>query len=97
MPMYAPMERALTEFALNEETVLAFAEYNLWKGQLEDDVFIRPGQDMVMWGQDFSYNAGPLISPEMFETFYPSLCQRTGKRYLRTIFNVCIQAQLREQ
>lgn len=69
MTMLGGMERALTEFVLNPEGVKAAARYYLKKGNLEDEYFIRKGQDGCFWGQDFSYKSGPMISPEMFAEF----------------------------
>ena len=33
---------------------------------MEDEYYLRQGQDAVLWGMDFSYNSGPMISPETF-------------------------------
>ena len=69
MTMLGEMERALSEYLLNPEIVHAAAGYHLKKGNLDDQFSIRPGQDAVMWGQDFAYKSGPMISPEMFAEF----------------------------
>lgn len=46
-----------------------------WKedGVAEDEYLIRDGQDGVLWGQDYAYKTGPLISPEMFAEFVAPL------------------------
>ena len=69
MTMIGEMERGLAEYALNPELVHAIARFNLKKGQQDDAWYIRPGQDAVFWGQDFSYKPGPMISPAMFAEF----------------------------
>lgn len=69
MTMLGGMERAMVEYKLNPEVVKAAAGYNLKVGTLEDDYYIRKGQDGCFWGQDFAYKSGPMISPEMFAEF----------------------------
>ncbi|MBW7996914.1 MAG: hypothetical protein FVQ81_10190 [Candidatus Glassbacteria bacterium] len=72
-------ERGLLEFALNPETVLAAHRRALAVGELEDEYYLRPGQDAVLWGMDFSCNTGPLISPADFERFcLPNIVRRTA-------------------
>jgi len=40
-----------------------------------------------MWGQDFSYNSGPLISPKMFKEFvFPNLKARV--KHVKETFNL---------
>lgn len=69
LPMLGEMERALTEFILNPEVVKAAAEFNLKKSNYMDQFYIREGQDGCLWGQDFAYKSGPMVSPEMFAEF----------------------------
>jgi hypothetical protein len=86
-------ERGLLEFALNPETVLAAHKSALATGLLEDDYYIRPGQDAVLWGTDFSCNTGPMISPPDFEKFcLPNIIERTAAvhgRGLKVLKHAC--------
>jgi len=86
-------ERGLLEFALNPEAVQAAHRRALALGELEDQFYIRPGQDAVLWGADFSYNSGPMISPETFrEVCLPNIRQRTAsvhRRNLKVIKHAC--------
>ncbi len=77
MVMLGGMERGCLEYMINPELIHAVNEYHYKQGSLEDAFYIRPGQDGVLWGQDYSYNSGPLISPDMFREFVVPL---TGQR-----------------
>ena len=86
-------ERGLLEFALNLETVKAAHSRAAALGELEDDYYIRPGQDAVLWGMDFSYNSGPMISPETFrEICLPYIRKRVKSvhgRGLKVLKHAC--------
>ncbi len=86
-------ERGLLEFALNPEAVLSAHRSALASGMLEDNFFIRPGQDAVLWGTDFSCNTGPMISPADFERFcLPNIIERTAAvhgRGLKVLKHAC--------
>lgn len=86
-------ERGLLEFALNPEAVRAAYARALTMGELEDEYFIRPGQDGVIWGTDFSCNSGPMISPADFrEICLPNIRRRTASvhaRGLKVIKHAC--------
>jgi hypothetical protein len=86
-------ERGLLEFALNPEAVKAAHVQALALGELEDNWYIRPGQDAVLWGTDFSYNSGPMISPGTFrEVCLPNICQRVKSvhsRGLKVLKHAC--------
>lgn len=86
-------ERGLLEFALNPDTVMAAHHSALATGLLEDDYYIRPGQDAVLWGTDFSCNTGPMISPADFERFcLPNIIERTAAvhgRGLKVLKHAC--------
>ena len=86
-------ERGLLEFALNPDVVEAAGRQALARGLLEDEYFIRPGQDAVLWGMDFSCNAGPMISPATFAaTCLPNIRQRVAsvhRRGLKVIKHAC--------
>lgn len=62
-------ERSLCEYATNPELAdeTAFAWFQ--RACARDRVMIRPGQDGVMWSQDFAYKTGPMISPDMFRRY----------------------------
>lgn len=77
MILLGGMERGLMEYRMHPELVKAAGAQAYRKGVLDDRYYIRPGQDGVLWGQDYAYKAGPLISPEMFAEFVVPL---TGKR-----------------
>jgi len=76
-------ERGLLEFVLNPEAVKAAHRQALVLGELEDEYYIRPGQDAVLWGMDFSYNSGPMISPETFQ----EICLPNIRRRVESIHN----------
>ena len=59
----------LMQYLDNPETVKAAIRCEVEKNNILDKYFIRPGQDAVAWGQDFAWNKGPFISPEMFREF----------------------------
>jgi len=86
-------ERGLLEFGLNPDTVCAAHRQALAAGQMEDDYYIRPGQDAVLWGMDFSYNSGPMISPETFRDIcLPNIKARVKsvhRRGLKVIKHAC--------
>lgn len=63
------MERGLTEYALNPSLVEAAYRQALAEANAKDAYYLRPGIDGVIWGQDFAYNAGPMISPAMFRQY----------------------------
>lgn len=66
MVMLGEMERALCEYAMSPDVIRAAAVYYMKKGFNDDKYYIRKGQDATLWGQDFSYKTGPLISPASF-------------------------------
>lgn len=78
------MERGFVEMGENPEMVEDIARHLTEVGRLEDEDFIRPGVDAVMWGQDFSYNRGPMVSPAMFERMAVPFCrERTSHVHAR--------------
>ena len=86
-------ERGLLEFAMNPEAVRAAHLQALALGELEDEYYIRPGQDGVLWGTDFSYNNGPMISLEMFRRYcLPNIKERVKQvkaRGIRVLKHAC--------
>ena len=59
----------LMQFLDNPKTVKEAIKMEIIKNNILDNYYIRKGQDAVAWGQDFSGNSGPFISPEMFREF----------------------------
>lgn len=62
-------ERSLCQLALDPELCDAVAAYQFRRARERDGYCIRPGQDGVMWAQDFACKTGPIISPEMFRRY----------------------------
>jgi len=81
------MERGLMEYASNPEVVKAAGKQQLKTGNQEDFYYIREGIDAVMWGQDFSYNRGPMISPKMYKEFVLPNCKARVK-HVKETFNL---------
>lgn len=72
-------EYGLMQLIENPETVKAAVRYEIAKANILDKYYIRPGQDAVGWGQDFSSTQGPFISPAMFREFaLPAITARVG-------------------
>lgn len=70
-------ESGLMQYAINPEAVTAATKREVRIGIQEDRYYIRPGTDGIMWGQDFAYNTGPMISPALFrEIVLPAAKQR---------------------
>lgn len=92
MVLLGGMERGLTEYLTNPEAVAAAIEYETKLGNFEDDYFIRNNIDAVLWGQDFAYNTGPLLSPAVFRAMVlPSIVQRVAhaKTHNVAVFKHC--------
>lgn len=89
MILLGGMERGLMEYSLNSEAVKAAGEYEVVAGNLEDFYYIRGGVHAILWGQDFAYNSGPMISPQMFREFVlPNAKKRV--RNIKEKFNVAV-------
>lgn len=72
-------EYGLMQYIDNPETVKAAIRFEVAKNNILDRYFIRPGQDAVGWGQDFSCSQGPFISPAMFREFVlPGITSRVA-------------------
>ena len=63
------MERGLMMFVDQPEVVKAAIACELRAGEVRDTWALRDGQDGVLWGADFAYKAGPMISPRMWHEF----------------------------
>jgi len=64
------MERGLMELIEQPEVVRAAVAYEKKRCELTDPLFLRPGTDAVMWGQDWGFKTGPFINPAMFRDFF---------------------------
>lgn len=62
-------EETLLEYALNPELIRKLSEKQCKLANMMDIYYMREGLDAILWGQDHSYNSGPLISPDMFRDF----------------------------
>ncbi|WP_073345221.1 uroporphyrinogen decarboxylase family protein [Caldanaerobius fijiensis] len=69
MVLLGGMDRGLMEYMLHPEVVKAASKYFVKRANFNDEYYIREGTDGVLWGQDFSYKNGPMISPEMYREF----------------------------
>jgi hypothetical protein len=73
------MEQGLLAYADQPEVVQRAIQYETRLGNLNDEWYLRPGTDGVLWGTDFASNQGPLISPAMFRRWcLPSICERVS-------------------
>ena len=79
------------ELIQNPQVVKAAVSYMLKQQNLADEVLVHPDCDATLWGIDFAYNSGPLISPAMFEEFFleanksrvENLHNKYGKKVLK--------------
>ncbi len=69
-------ERSLCEYALQPDLALAVAREQFRRACARDRAMIRPGQDAVMWAQDFAYKTGPMISPDMFRRYVTDFAKK---------------------
>lgn len=63
------MERGLTEYISNPVTVKAAYRHYVNAANELDKYYIRCRTDGILWGQDFAYKSGPMISPKMYREF----------------------------
>jgi len=79
MVLLGGMERGLTEYISNPDVVKAAAKRATAIANAEDFFYIRKGTDAVLWGDDYAYKSGPMISPDMFREFvFPVLKERVS-------------------
>jgi uroporphyrinogen decarboxylase len=77
MILLGDMEQGLRLYAEDPNLVHRAIDYETRMSNLRDPWYIRPGSDATFWGQDFSANTGPLMSPHMFRQFcLPSIQER---------------------
>jgi len=83
------MERGLMAFIEQPEVVKAAIRAAVRRADATDAWAIRDGQDGVLWGADFAYKAGPMISPAMWHEFCCSAYkERTERMHRRGQFVV---------
>ena len=87
MVLLGGMDRGLIEYIENPEIVKAASQQLLKIGNQEDYYYIRKGIDAIMWGQDFSYNSGPMLSPKMYKEFVLPSCKARVK-HVKENFNI---------
>ncbi len=63
------MERGLMMFIEQPEVIRASIAKAVRDADEADRWSVRPGQDGAIWGADFAYKAGPMISPAMWHDF----------------------------
>ncbi|OQX89089.1 hypothetical protein B6D60_00225 [candidate division KSB1 bacterium 4484_87] len=68
--MLGGMERGLMELMENPDVVKAAADYLVKQQNAADKYYIHPDADGILWGADFGFQSGPLISPKMFRDFF---------------------------
>ncbi len=61
-------EETLLSYALEPGQALAAAKRALAEANQLDRYYVRPGIQAVLWGQDHSYIAGPMVSPALFRS-----------------------------
>jgi len=66
-------ENGMVAMIQHPDIVRAAADRELEIQNQNDQWYIRPGQDGVLWGFDFGYNTGPFISPRMFRELFLEL------------------------
>lgn len=89
MLLLGGMERGLTEFLTDPEILKAAYRKALAEANQLDQYYIRRGSDGILWGQDFSYKNGPMISPKIFREFcLPAIKERVKnvKRFHQSVF-----------
>lgn len=80
---------ALMEYYINPLIIKRVAELQVNSANKLDKYYIRNGIDGIHWGQDFSDNSGPMISPKMFEEFVVPFSKRRIKN-IKKYFNLPI-------
>jgi hypothetical protein len=61
-------EETLLSYALEPEQAHAAAKRALAEANALDRFYVREGIQAVLWGQDHSYVAGPMVSPALFRS-----------------------------
>jgi uroporphyrinogen-III decarboxylase len=79
MPLIGGMERGLMDYVVNPDLIRAAIRHDVKIGNAHDVQMIRPGQDGVLFEEDYGTSLAPLISPAMFRDFsFPALKSRIG-------------------
>lgn len=81
------MERGLMMFIDQPDVVRAAIARATRDANAADAWAIRDGQDGAIWGADFAYKAGPMVSPAMWHEFcFPAYRERTERLHARGQF-----------
>lgn len=87
------MERGLMAFIEQPDVVKAGIDRHVRAAKAADAWAIRPGQDGAIWGADFAYKAGPMISPAMWSEFclpaYKDRCRHLHDRGQFVLKHAC--------
>jgi len=79
MVMLGDMAHGLMLYALQPDVVKQAIAYQTRMGTYQDEYYLRPGTDGVLWGTDFAATSGPFMSPRMFREFcLPSIKARVA-------------------
>ena len=74
------LERGLMAFCLTPDIVKAAIAHRVREQDLQDEYYIRPGQDGILFEEDMASSKGPMISPKMYREFcLPALKERVGR------------------
>lgn len=77
------LERGCELLAESPEVIDAAVANRLAAAE-RDDVRIHPGQDAVLWGDDFGHKTGTFVSPRAFRRHYrPAIERRTAAMHAR--------------
>ncbi len=66
MPLFGGMENGLSHYLTDPGRIKAWCEAQCEGARKSDRLWSSLGIDSVLWGADFSYNAGPFLPPALF-------------------------------
>jgi len=93
MPLFGGMTNGLMYYLTDPGRIKAWLEAVTIGGEKLDDYNLEIGHDIVGWGTDYAYNAGPFLSPAQFREFvFPYAKRRVDaihKRGLPVIQHAC--------
>jgi hypothetical protein len=69
MPLFGGMTNGLMYYLTDPGRIKAYMEAVTIGGEKLDDYNLAIGHDVVGWGTDYAYNAGPFLSPAQFKEF----------------------------
>jgi len=76
MPLFGGMANGLAYYATDPGRIRAWCEAECEGAQKTDRLWAGLGVDSVLWGMDFSYNAGSFLSPSMFHEMVTPFAKR---------------------